>query len=116
LKIRVNRDDVSCSPSERKFEAPRRSKKPKQQPPAVTSALAGILPKSDIPLRVTVAPFSVPARASRNAPPATVMVALGVPPRLAPDGSPVPDSVEIETRVFDGEGRKQIDVFRQTAR
>jgi hypothetical protein len=43
------------------------------------------------------------------------MVALGVQPRVAPDGALLPDSVEIETRVFDGEGRKQIDVHRHTA-
>jgi VWFA-related protein len=114
LRIRLNRDDVSILPSERKFDAPRRPKKTKTAPPAVTSALAGILPKSDVPLRVSVAPFSVPARASGSAP-ATVLVALGVQPRVAPDGSLRPDSVEIETRVFDGEGRKQIDVRRHTA-
>jgi hypothetical protein len=80
-------------------------------PRATTSALAGLTPVTDAPLRVVVAPFASPAASEGRRTQAQVVVALGIQ-----GGGPDDALVELETRVFDGEGRRQLSENRRTVR
>jgi hypothetical protein len=66
-------------------------------------ALSGIVPVTDEPLRLAIAPFAGESRNSL----ARIAVALGLD--LAFAGGGVGDTIDLEMRVFDAEGRKQVE-------
>jgi hypothetical protein len=103
LEIRVARKDVTVHPSSRSFKAaiPQRTKTAVR---ATTRALAGLIPQSDLPLWLNVAAFAAPPPAKTP----TVAVTLGVAAERD-DESTEPQTINIEVRVFDPEGRKQFD-------
>ena len=117
LEVRVNRRDVIVDPSERMFLAPTKKQleaaaRGKSSP--TTQALSGLIPVVDEPLRLVLTPLSVAPSAARGAASQLVAVSLGVDVPIAPglrDG----DSLSFEMRVFDGEGRKEIQAKRWTA-
>jgi VWFA-related protein len=68
-------------------------------PPAVESALAGLLPKSDLPLTLTATPF---AQAGTNEAAVAVLVSL---PAATANGAPRADTVDLLVHAYDTEGR-----------
>jgi len=115
VQVRVNRPGATIWPAELGYFPPSTKNLAKAASATragspTTLALSGIVPLSDEPLRLAVAPFA--AGDSRDPSLARVAVALGLDVLFA--GGGVGDTVDLEMRVFDGEGRKQIDERHQT--
>jgi VWFA-related protein len=72
IEVRLNRPGLTVR-QRAGYIAPKPAPPPNNPPPAVDEALAGILPKPDLPLRVSVAPFAVPGRSE-----AALAIVLGV--------------------------------------
>jgi hypothetical protein len=118
VEVRVNRPDVIVLPRSPSYFAPKPGDlagaiATERATPKTTLALSGLIPLADEPLRLVVAPFAPAATATTagsGGTVAAVAVALGVdvPFELGRLG----DTLELETRIFDGEGRKEIDVQR----
>jgi len=115
VQVRVNRPDVMIFPLETGFFPAN----PKQVAAAqalaaktasTSLALSGLVPVTDEQLRLVLAPFAAVGDAKPGSA-ASVALALGVD---VPFESRAPESVDVEIRVFDGEGRKQIDQKRLT--
>ena len=68
LQIRVDRPGVTVLPSERIVSAERPKKKTETAPPPLLKAVADLLPKSEMPLAVTAAPFVLSMGASGKGP------------------------------------------------
>jgi hypothetical protein len=114
VEVRVNRPDVIIEPAQHRY-FPTNAKRAasvaaaaKAASPA-TLALSGIVPLPDEPLRLAVAPFANPDAA--DGAPARVAVALGVD---VPFEGRIPDMVDLEIRIFDAEGRRQIEERRDS--
>jgi VWFA-related protein len=114
VEVRVNRPDVTIEPAQHRY-FPTNAKRAasvaaaaKAASPA-TLALSGIVPLPDEPLRLTIAPFANPDATDVEL--ARVAVALGVD---VPFEGRMPDTVDLEVRVFDAEGRRQVDEYRAT--
>jgi hypothetical protein len=109
IEVRVGRPGVVVEPGgSRMFAVPR--------PAAVTGAatthaLSGVVPLSDESLRLAVAAFANPAADGRDAAEARVTLSLGVD---VPADAGMGEVLDLELRVFDGEGRKEI-LARQDA-
>ena len=117
VQIKVNnRPDLIVEPPERNYFAPTaqdvakagRSLAKDRAAPVTTLALAGLIPLADEPLRLAVAPFAPVASAKGPAP---VAVSLGID--VPTEAGRLGDTVELETRVFDAEGRKEILATRE---
>lgn len=69
--------------------------------PGLTDALAGVMPKTDLPMNVTLAPF---ATADRKG--ATIVATIGVHPDIAgiTTSASRPETVEVLSRAFTPEG------------
>lgn len=101
IQIRVARENIQVQPSSRSFKTAVAEQIRGAVPPT-TRALAGFIPQSDVPLKLNVSAFAPAATSST----AAVAVALGLTAER--DGeSAEPETVQIELRVFDPEGRKQ---------
>ena len=68
--------------------------------PEATAALDGVLPRRDLPLSVSVAPFATP-----DAPESTVAIVLGVRQPIPSDGTQRSWSVKVLAAAFDRNGR-----------
>jgi VWFA-related protein len=68
--------------------------------PEATAALDGVLPQSDLPLSVNVAPFATPGAAE-----SAVAVVLGVRQQIPPDGGQRNWTVKVLAAAFDRNGR-----------
>jgi hypothetical protein len=72
---------------------------------ATTAAMSEIVPLADEPLRLATSAFAAQAESdSRKT--AALILALGLD---VPTGDRPADLVQVEMRIFDGEGRKQLD-------
>jgi VWFA-related protein len=110
VQVRVNRPGALILPAELGYFPPNAKDLAKAASATkvgtpTTLALSGIVPVSDEPLRLAVAPFA--GGDARNPSLARVAVALGLDLPFA--GGGVGDTVDLEMRLFDAEGRKQID-------
>lgn len=77
-------------------------------PPPLLKAMAGVLPRSDLPMRASVLPFAVSGQ-----PGATVAVVVKV--RAPADGGArTADDVELQTRAFTVEGEPRGTMLAQT--
>lgn len=109
LQVKVNRPGVIVEPAERMFRSPTAAAAATPAGPATTVAMSGIIPRSDEPLRLAVASFAAPPAVSGGGTSAAVSLALGID-LAGPGGQRIAgDTLDLELRVFDGEGRKQID-------
>ena len=112
ITVRVNRPGLNVRARNRYFEPKAAKPATKAQtasaPVPVEDAMAGILPRRDIPLRVAVAPFAVPGGQS-----AAVAIVLGVE-QPAPAERTV-EEIEVVARAFAAGGDVKASV-RQTAR
>jgi hypothetical protein len=111
IRVEVGRRDARVEPSDRMFRTPAPVGEASRSEPETSAAMSGLVPLADERLRVALAPF---ADVAAGAPP-TVAVVLGVEVPFV-SGAGVEETVELETRVFDSEGRKEIQRHRQSLR
>jgi len=102
IDVRVNRPDVTVR-ARRGYFAPREdaaaAPEPSAAPPTLDNALADILPKADVPLRITVAPLA----AAEERKVALVIAASVTPP--ATDGEEgVIESIDVLVGAYDPRG------------
>jgi hypothetical protein len=106
IEVRVNRPGAQVR-THRGYTALPPPAVPKRPAAATTSAIAGILPKPDLPLRVTIAPFAAPGRSE-----AVVAVTVGIV-APAPDVREL-DHLDVQVRAFTQSGDERA-MLRQTA-
>ena len=98
LEIRVKRSELTVK-SRRGYITTKADAPPKNPPAASTSALAGVLPKTDLPLRMSIAPF-----AAAGQPDALVVVTVGI---SEPDvTASVRDYIDVQVRAFTQSGKE----------
>jgi hypothetical protein len=98
----VKREGLTVKTRRGYIEAPP-EKAPKNPPAESTSALAGVLPKTDLPLRVSAAPFAIPGKAD-----VLVAVTLGITqPSSASQGR---DYIDVQVRAFTTGGKERAAV------
>lgn len=117
LRVRVNRPGLSIEPPERLWLAPRATTEAAvvPEPLAETArAMSGLIPLADEPLRLAITPFAIPGGVSERRAPATLVWTLGLETPTAPEARP--DEVAIELRIFDAEGRRQLEMSRHIVR
>ena len=105
IEVIVNRPGLTIK-TKRGYIATEPPKPEKKPPPAATSALQGILPKTDLPLSVTAAPFAVPGSSE-------ALVAIGI--RLT-EPSPEKqrmDKLEIQARAFTQGGEQRAGIIHK---
>ncbi len=115
VQVRVNRPDVIILPADLGYFPPNAKSAAKADLATragnpTTLALSGLVALPDEPLRLAVAPFA--AGDSTNGSLARVAVALGVDVPF--ESGRIGDTIDLEMRVFDAEGRKQVDERRDT--
>ncbi len=115
VEVRVNRPGVTILPAEIGYFPPSAKQIGKAgvataRGNPTTLALAGLIPLSDEPLRLSIAPFAATGKGDSEL--ARVAVVLGVDLPFA--GGGIGDTVDLEMRIFDAEGRKQIDERHST--
>jgi VWFA-related protein len=107
IEVQVDRPDVDVW-TRKQYVAPKPPPPPGAKatpPPAAVQALAEIVPKPDLPLRVAVAPFAVPGR------PAAVTIALGL--RQPWQGDRFTDEVKLLVKAYTPEGVHALRRARQ---
>jgi hypothetical protein len=116
LQARVNRSNAIVEPSDRLWlVAPDAGRVGARVLPPSTEALAGLIPRADEPLRLAVAAFAIPGMAGGRAERAQVPILLGLKLSDVADGAlPDQEQFDVEVRVFDAEGRRQLDVQRRS--
>jgi hypothetical protein len=116
LVVQVNRPKTVVEPSDHIFsESAASGVSGDKSIAATTRALSGLVPRSEQALRLALASFAASTESPRTGMPATIVVALGVDLTREEAATMSIDTIELETRVFDGEGRKQLNVRQQRA-
>jgi hypothetical protein len=115
VEVRVKRDGTETLASTRSVGG-RTAETPVRTTSSLTRALQDIVPDADLPLRVNVAPFAAILSRDRDRNSAMVLTTLYVAQPQPSGTATTVDSVDVEARVFDPEGRKQVALTRQTAR
>ena len=99
LEIRVKRPGAVVKARRGYITTPEK-KLPTNPAAASTEALAGVLPTTDLPLRITAAPFAVPGQKE-----SVVAVTLGVVEPAVESRSL--DQLDVQIRAFDQHGKQQ---------
>lgn len=105
LEVRVRRDDVEVRARSGYVEpSPERERRAAEavDNASLRAAIAGLLPKSDMPLQAWAAPFPQSGRRE-----ARVAIGLGVRRRLPARLTPVTERVDVTIHVFTPEGRQR---------
>ena len=105
LEVRVNRPGLTIK-TKRGYIATEPPKPEKNPAPAATAALSGILPKTDLPLTVTVAPFAVPGSAE-------ALVAIGIGVREPAPAKRQLDKLDVQARAFSQGGDERAGIFHK---
>lgn len=103
LNVRVNRPGMTVRTRNGYHAAkPERARPARagQAPRPLLNALAGILPDSDLPMRVVVAPFAVPGRST-----GAVTIVLGLRQPAPKAGDRIPEKVELLSTAFTNRGQ-----------
>lgn len=114
LKIKVNTADTIVFPSDRVLlsKKPSAGKTVKEPPPPLLRAMAEMVPKSDVRLGVTTAPFAFPRGFDLKAPTSGVLATLRIT-RPAPAERET-EQIQLLAKVFTPEG-KEVGTVRQNA-
>lgn len=112
LEIRVNRPDATVH-ARKGYVAPRPSRRaapatPEPEVSPLATAMAGFLPKGDVPMRATAVPFALPGKSEAGV---AIVARVQQPPALAR----TTQTVDLLTTAFDPNGRPR-GSQRQTAR
>jgi VWFA-related protein len=104
LEVRVNRPDVevrtrSGYQPEKPEDTARRKAELARAP--LGAALAGILPKSDVPLQASAIPL---ARSGRRE--SAVAIVVGIRQPIRPSAAPVTERVDVEVSAFNTDGKR----------
>jgi len=110
VQIRVNRPDVTVLPSDRVITPERPARAPRTAPPPLFKAIADLLPMSELPMAVSVAPFALGGATKGPSTGVLAMVRVG---RMAPTDR-LHDEIEVLASAFTPEG-KQVSSVRQNA-
>jgi VWFA-related protein len=105
VKVDVNRPGAEVRTRPR-YYPPKHESDPKGPPPPATlAAIADILPKGDVPLRATVAPFAAIAAAAAPKSVASVAVVIQVR-QVRPENQngPIRESLDLRAAAFTSEG------------
>lgn len=105
VKVEVNRPGAEVRTRPR-YLPPKHESDPKGPPPTATlAAIADILPKGDVPLRATVAPFAAIAAAAAPKSVASVAVVIQVR-QVRPENQngPIRESLDLRAAAFTSEG------------
>lgn len=102
LEVRVNRPDVTVR-TRTGYDAPRDlpEGQVRAEPSPLGTALAGVLPKSDLPLQIMAAPFLIPGKKPRT----TVAIAVGFRGPFQPSAERVVENVDLQVAAFNSDGR-----------
>jgi VWFA-related protein len=106
LKVEVNRKDVEVRTRSGYYTPKPVKLDPRHPVTPMQRAVANVLPTSDLPLSVALAPFAAPGAsvgAGAKRPGATVAIVLGLE-RAAP-AQPLSDTIEIVTSAFTPDGQ-----------
>jgi VWFA-related protein len=98
LEVRVDHPGVTVSARSGYSEPKPRG--PGRAPAPTTSAISGLLPATDLPMRAAFAPFAIPGKKE-----AAVTVAIGL--RRPAPAEPTTDRVRVLVHAFDPEGRSR---------
>src|SRR4029079_3695260 len=105
LEILVNRPDLTIR-TKRGYIAVTPPKEAPHPPPPTTAALQGILPKTDLPLTVTAAPFAIAGSSD-------ALVAIGIGVREPPTSSRRMEQLDVQARAFTQSGDERANVARK---
>ena len=112
LQIHVNRPGVTVLPSERMLSAERPKKTTKTAPSSLLNAVADLLPRSELPMAITAAPFVLSTDAAGKGPATGLLTSVHLRRPTPPD--PRDETIEVLAKVFTPEG-KPVGTGRQTA-
>lgn len=115
IEVKVNRPGVEVRAPKNWYESGPTTKEltkdPSKATPPLLKAITPVLPDARLPLRAVVAPFAAVAGKSG----ATVAITLGITLPSARRGNALDDTVEVEQRAYDLEGKERA-VHHQTVR
>jgi VWFA-related protein len=105
VKVEVNRPGAEVRTRPRYYSPKHESTPNGPPPPATLAAIADILPKGDVPLRATVAPFAAIGTATAPAVGASVAVVIQVR-QVRPENQtgPIRESLDLRAAAFTPEG------------
>lgn len=104
LEVKVDRPDVEVR-TRSGYDAPRADSPDRPRPAAspLRKALASVVPKSDLPMQLTAAPFAATTAANKLGAVVAVVVGLKQPIRQAAERSV--ENVDLQVSAFDADGR-----------
>jgi VWFA-related protein len=105
IEVVVNRPGLTIK-THRGYIATEPPKPDRRPPPPATAALQGILPKTDLPLTVTAAPFAVPGTSE-----ALVAIGIGVPEPA--EVTRRVEQLEIQARAFTQGGDQRAGIIHK---
>ena len=111
VQIRVNRAGATVLPSERVLTSERPRKSPKTAPSPLLKAIADLVPTSELPMAVSLAPFALDSSGASKGPKSGVLATVRLR-RVAPPER-LRDDIQVLASVFTTEG-KQLSSVRQT--
>jgi VWFA-related protein len=102
IEVKVDRRDLAVRTREGYYAGEKRTsaRKPTVISPETTAALEGVLPRTDLPLAVTVAPFALPGRSE-----STVSIVVNARQQVARDRAVRNGPVKVLVAAFDRSGR-----------
>jgi VWFA-related protein len=105
IEVRVDRPGLTIK-TKSGYIATEPPKPVKNPPPPATSALSGILPKTDLPLTVTVAPFAIAGSSE-------ALVAVGIGVREPAPAKSQLEKLEVQARAFTPSGDQRAGIVHK---
>ncbi len=106
LEVKVDRPDVEVR-TRSGYDAPRDSPAGRPGPIAspLNKALAGVVPKGDLPMQVTVAPFAIPKGTKDAKGDASLAIAVGLKQPIRETSERMVENVDLQISAFDADGK-----------
>jgi len=101
LDVKVNRPDVEVR-TRSGYDAPRDAPvdRPKPLASPLTKAMAGVVPKSDLPMQITAAPFAIPGK-----PESAVALVVGIRQPIRQSSERFIENVDLQITAYNADGR-----------